>query len=169
MPLFGRVHRYKEYEHHNEMRMWMMSGMKWTLPKNQGDPHRDTSVTRTRRGQQMNNETEGKVRNANEHEHECQNCDSKRYDWGETTLNVKNTERWRLKVPKRICAMALNAEMNDGSKHLKLRKIVTSNAWMGMKNGSECQTKEKKRWHWMKNWAMALNTKNGDTALNTKN
>ena len=108
---------------------------------------RRTSVTRTRRGQQTNNETEGKVRNANEHEHECQNCDSKRYDWGETTLNIKNTERWRLKVPKRICTMALNAEMNDGSKHLKIRKMLTSNAWMGMKNGSERQTKEKKMWH----------------------
>ena len=58
----------------------MMSGMKWTLPKNQGDPHRDTSVTRTHRGQQMNNKIEGKTRCASEHE--CQNCDSERYDWG---------------------------------------------------------------------------------------
>ena len=29
-----------------------MSGMKWALPKNQGDPHRDTSETRTHSGQQ---------------------------------------------------------------------------------------------------------------------
>ena len=31
-----------------------MSGKKWTLPKNQGDPHRDTSETQSHSGQQTN-------------------------------------------------------------------------------------------------------------------
>lgn len=77
-------------------------------------------------------------------------------------------ERWWLKVPKRICTMALNVEMNDGLECQKLRKMVTSNAWMDMRKGSERQTKEKKGWHWMTNWPMALNTKNDNTTLNTK-
>ena len=31
-----------------------MSGIKWTLPKNQGDPQRDTGKTRTHLGQEVN-------------------------------------------------------------------------------------------------------------------
>ena len=50
MPLFGRVHECKEYEHWNKKKVWIASGMKWTLPKNQGDPHRDTSETQTHSG-----------------------------------------------------------------------------------------------------------------------
>ena len=56
MPLFGRVHECKEYEHWSEKKVWIVSGTKWTLPKNQGDPIRDTSETRTHLDQQMNNE-----------------------------------------------------------------------------------------------------------------
>ena len=40
--------------------------------------------------------------------------------------------------------------------------------WMLKKKGFERQTKEKKEWHWMTNWAMAQNTKNDNTTLNTK-
>ena len=47
MPLFGRVYECKEYEHWSEKKVWIVSGTKWTLPKNQGDPIRDTSETRT--------------------------------------------------------------------------------------------------------------------------
>ena len=43
MPLFGRIHKCKEYEHWSEKQVWIVSGMKWTLPKNQGDPHMDVS------------------------------------------------------------------------------------------------------------------------------
>ena len=50
MPLFGRVHECKEYEHWSEKKVWIVSGMKWILPKNQGDPHRDTSETQTHLG-----------------------------------------------------------------------------------------------------------------------
>ena len=38
MPLFSRVHKYKECEHRNEMRVWMMSITKWTLPKKRKTP-----------------------------------------------------------------------------------------------------------------------------------
>ena len=41
----------KEYEHWSEKKVWIMSGMKWTLPKNQGDPHRDTKEKQTHSGQ----------------------------------------------------------------------------------------------------------------------
>ena len=54
MPLFGRVHECKENEHWSEKQVWIVSVMKWTLPKNQGDPHRDTSETQSHSGQQMN-------------------------------------------------------------------------------------------------------------------
>ena len=47
MPLFGRAHECKEYEHWIEKKVWIVSGMKWTLPKNRGDPHRDTSETQS--------------------------------------------------------------------------------------------------------------------------
>ena len=50
MPLFGRAHEYKECEHWSEKKVWIVSGMKWTLPKNKGDPHRDTSETWTHSG-----------------------------------------------------------------------------------------------------------------------
>ena len=50
MPLFGRVHECKEYEYWNEKKAWIVSGKKWTLPKNQGDPHRDTRKTRIHSG-----------------------------------------------------------------------------------------------------------------------
>ena len=50
MPLFGRVHECKEYEHWNKKKVWIASGMKWTLPKNQGDPQKDTSETQTHSG-----------------------------------------------------------------------------------------------------------------------
>ena len=42
MPLFGRVHECKEHGT-LEWKVWIVSAMKWTLPKNQGDPHKDTS------------------------------------------------------------------------------------------------------------------------------
>ena len=63
----------------------------------------------------------------------------------------QNTEIWWLKVPERICTMALNAKLKkDGSIECldeyekllwtpKLRKMVAQNAWMGMKKGSEHQ------------------------------
>ena len=54
MPLFGRAHECKEYEHWSEKQVWIVSGMKWTLPKNQGDPHRDTSEIKTHLDQQTN-------------------------------------------------------------------------------------------------------------------
>ena len=38
MPLFSRVHECKACEHRNEMRVWIMSVTKWTLPKNKKDP-----------------------------------------------------------------------------------------------------------------------------------
>ena len=56
MPLFGRVYECKEYEHWSEKQVWIVSVMKWTLPKDQGDPHRDTNETRTHSGQKTNNE-----------------------------------------------------------------------------------------------------------------
>ena len=37
MPLFGRVHEYKEYEHWSEKKVWKVSEMKWTLPKKKKD------------------------------------------------------------------------------------------------------------------------------------
>ena len=52
MPLFGRDHECNEYEHRSGKKVWIMSGMKWTLPKNKGDPQKDTSETRTHSGQQ---------------------------------------------------------------------------------------------------------------------
>ena len=54
MPLFDRVHECKEYEHWNEKKVWIMSGMKWTLPKNKEDPHKDVSETQTHSNQQTN-------------------------------------------------------------------------------------------------------------------
>ena len=54
MPIFGRAHECKEYEHWNEKKVWIVSGMKWTLPKNKGDPQKDASETRTHPGQQTN-------------------------------------------------------------------------------------------------------------------
>ena len=54
MPLFGRVHEYKEYEHESEKKVWKVSGMKWTLPKKRKDPQRYISRTQTHSGQQMN-------------------------------------------------------------------------------------------------------------------
>ena len=52
-----------------------------------------------------------------------------------------------------MCTMALNAKLeNDGGTERqteqsfwmpKLRKMMTQNAWMGMKDGSERQTKRK--------------------------
>ena len=50
MPLFGRVHECKEHEHWSEKQVWIVSGMKWTVPKNQGDPHRDNSEMQTLSG-----------------------------------------------------------------------------------------------------------------------
>ena len=38
MPLFDRVHQRKEYEHYSEKKVWIVSGMKWTLPKKKKDP-----------------------------------------------------------------------------------------------------------------------------------
>ena len=52
MPLFGRAHECKEYEHWSEKKVWIVSGMKWTLLKNQEDPHMDTSETQTHLDQQ---------------------------------------------------------------------------------------------------------------------
>ena len=43
MPLFGRVHKCKEYEYWNEKKVWIVSVMKWTLSKNERDPQKDTS------------------------------------------------------------------------------------------------------------------------------
>ena len=40
MPLFRRAHECKEYEHWSEKKVWIVSGMKWTLSKNKGDPQR---------------------------------------------------------------------------------------------------------------------------------
>ena len=54
MSLFDRANKCKEYEHWSEKQVWIVRGMKWTLPKNKRDPQRDTSKTRTRSGQQMN-------------------------------------------------------------------------------------------------------------------
>ena len=54
MPLFGRAHKCKEYEHWNEKKVWIVSGMKWTLPKNKETPNMNTSETRTHSGQGMN-------------------------------------------------------------------------------------------------------------------
>ena len=34
MPLFDRAHKCKEYEYWSEKKVWIVSGMKWTLPKN---------------------------------------------------------------------------------------------------------------------------------------
>ena len=56
MLLFGRDHECKEYERWSEKQVGIVSGMKWTLRKNQGDPHRDTGGTQSHWGQQMNNE-----------------------------------------------------------------------------------------------------------------
>ena len=50
MPLFGRVHECKKCEHWSEKQVWIVSAMKWTLPKNQGDPHGDTSEIPTHSG-----------------------------------------------------------------------------------------------------------------------
>ena len=47
MPLFGRAHECKEYEHWSKEKVWIVSVMKWNLPKNQGDPHRDASEMQT--------------------------------------------------------------------------------------------------------------------------
>ena len=47
MLIFGRTHKCKEYEHWNEKKVWIVSGMKWTLPKNKRDPQKDASETRT--------------------------------------------------------------------------------------------------------------------------
>ena len=38
MPLFGRVHEYKEYEHESEKKVWKVREMKWTLLKNKERP-----------------------------------------------------------------------------------------------------------------------------------
>ena len=54
MPLFGRAHECKEYEHRSEKKVWIMSGMKWTLPKYKWDPQKDVSETRIHSGQQIN-------------------------------------------------------------------------------------------------------------------
>ena len=54
MPLFGRVHECKEHEQWSEKQVWIVSVMKWALPKNQEDPYRDTSKTRVRSGWQTN-------------------------------------------------------------------------------------------------------------------
>ena len=56
MPLFGRAHECKEYERWSEKQVWIGSVMKWALPKNQGDPHKDANETRTHSGQKTNNE-----------------------------------------------------------------------------------------------------------------
>ena len=53
IPIFGRAHEYKEYEHWSEKKVWIMSGMKWTLPKNKGDPQKYVSETWIHSGQQM--------------------------------------------------------------------------------------------------------------------
>ena len=52
MPLFGRVHEHKECEHWNEMRVWIMSIMNWTLPNKKKEPLRYISRTQTRSNQQ---------------------------------------------------------------------------------------------------------------------
>ena len=54
MPLFGRAHECKEYEHWSEKQVWIVSVMKWALPKNQGDPYKDANETRTHSGQKTN-------------------------------------------------------------------------------------------------------------------
>ena len=54
MPLFGRAHECKEYEQWSEKKVWKMSGMKWTLSNNKGDPQKDVSETWIHSGQQMN-------------------------------------------------------------------------------------------------------------------
>ena len=56
MPLFGRAHECKEYEHWSET-VWIVSGIKWTLPKKQGDPQRDIGKTQTHSDQQTNTKT----------------------------------------------------------------------------------------------------------------
>ena len=38
MPIFGRVHECKEYEHQSEKKVWIVSGMEWTLLKKKKDP-----------------------------------------------------------------------------------------------------------------------------------
>ena len=38
MPIFGRVHECKEYEHWSEKQVWVMSVTKWTLSKKKRDP-----------------------------------------------------------------------------------------------------------------------------------
>ena len=40
MSIFGRAHECKEYEHWSKKKVWIVSGMKWTLSKNKGDPQR---------------------------------------------------------------------------------------------------------------------------------
>ena len=54
MPLFGKAHECKEYEYWSEKKVWIVNGMKWTLPKNKGDPHKNTSKTWTHSSQQTN-------------------------------------------------------------------------------------------------------------------
>ena len=38
MSLFGGVHKCKEYQHWSEKKVWIVSEMKWTLPKKKKDP-----------------------------------------------------------------------------------------------------------------------------------
>ena len=37
MSIFGRVHKYKECEHWSKIKVWIMSKMKWIIPKNKKD------------------------------------------------------------------------------------------------------------------------------------
>ena len=50
MSLFGRVHECKKHKYWSEKKVWIVNGMKWTLPKNQWDPHRDIAGTQSHLG-----------------------------------------------------------------------------------------------------------------------
>ena len=45
MPIFNIVHEYKNCEHRNEVKEWIMSRTKWTIPKNKRDPQNEHSKT----------------------------------------------------------------------------------------------------------------------------
>ena len=47
MLIFCRVHNYKEYEQWSGIKVWTMSGIEWTLPKNkEKKPPKFVLVTR---------------------------------------------------------------------------------------------------------------------------